>query len=293
MKRRYQRATLVAIGVIALVFLLAILLRPREPAYQGKRLSQWMEDFDGDQETEDRAMVAVKAIGTNAVPFLLDVIRAKEPVWEPKLVWLEWKLMGLSGHREPWPGNTPTFKHQMRAIMAFQALGSSAEVAIPELTVLLQAEDTAGHAALALASIGSNAVPSLATALTNSNAKIRAFTAIALGGVSSESTTIVPLLIHSLKDDSYSVRGMAARSLGELRQFPELVVPALLEALQETNIFVRSSSAWALGRLGAPAKAAVPALLKAQSDPEEQVSRAAAYALKQIDPQVASKTDAK
>src|SRR5690242_19277561 len=157
----------------------------------------------------------VKAIGTNAVPFLLDTIHAKEPVWESKLVWLKWKLMGITGHREPWPGDTSTAKHQMHATMAFQALGSSAEVAIPELTVMLQAEDTAGAAALALAGIGSNAVPSLAAALTSTNARIRAVTAIALGGVGSGATTVAPLLIHALKDDSYPVRGMAARSLGE------------------------------------------------------------------------------
>ena len=292
-KGRCQRAVLIIIGVVAVALLLTQLLRPREPVYQGKRLSQWMDDFDGDEETLDRAMASVKAIGTNAVPFLVAAIRAKEPVWESKLVWLKWKLMGITGHWEARPGNTPTFKHQMHATMAFQALGSSAEAAIPELTGMLQTEDTAGAAALALAGIGSNAVPSLAAALTSTNARIRVVTAIALGGVGSGATTVAPLLIHALKDDSYRVRGMAAQSLGELRQFPELVMPALLEALQDTNSLVRLSAASGLGRLGAPAKPAIPALLKAQGDPEEPVSKAATYALKQIDSEAAAKAGVK
>jgi hypothetical protein len=113
-RKRVIVAYIVAAIVIAAV--MGYALRPREPEYQGRRLSEWQEDFDGDQETLDKATMAVKEMGTNAVPFLLDAIRAKEPVWESKLVWLKWKVMGITGHREPWSGDTPNRQGENEAV---------------------------------------------------------------------------------------------------------------------------------------------------------------------------------
>ena len=40
MKERFQKAMLILLGVVAVVLLLLALLRPREPVYQGKTLSE-------------------------------------------------------------------------------------------------------------------------------------------------------------------------------------------------------------------------------------------------------------
>ncbi len=42
-KGRYQRTTLILFGVVAVVLLLGALVRPREPVYQGRRLSEWLQ----------------------------------------------------------------------------------------------------------------------------------------------------------------------------------------------------------------------------------------------------------
>src|SRR5437667_8327147 len=57
------------------------ILPPREPVYDGKRLSDWLEDLA--QRTRpikrNRAKDAVSRMGTNALPALLEMLRSSDP----------------------------------------------------------------------------------------------------------------------------------------------------------------------------------------------------------------------
>ena len=46
-------------------------LRPREPSYQGKSLSDWVDLLYSTNHTQ--AMNSIGAIGPKAIPFLLDI----------------------------------------------------------------------------------------------------------------------------------------------------------------------------------------------------------------------------
>jgi len=73
---------------IALAVLLAALLavvgwqvmRRQEPVYQGKPLSSWLiaSATTGSPEAQEQANAAVRQVGTNALPTLLRMLRAKD-----------------------------------------------------------------------------------------------------------------------------------------------------------------------------------------------------------------------
>ena len=77
--------------VIILGVVLPILNRESEPSYNGRTLSEWLklsrrpavsEGFPGE------ATLAVRSIGTNALPFLLKWIRYELPPWREKVLTL-------------------------------------------------------------------------------------------------------------------------------------------------------------------------------------------------------------
>ncbi len=82
------------IGILAgMVFLVAALIfaatRSREPVYQGKKLSEWLEEGSSQEEFSYRfsaeTRFAVRQIGTNALPFLLDTLRSQDSQVKLKL----------------------------------------------------------------------------------------------------------------------------------------------------------------------------------------------------------------
>src|SRR5260370_5750943 len=80
--RRYSLTTLL-IAVLG-GFAWLILSPPSEPMYQGKTLSFWCDQYtanslpESDIELQKQAETAIRAIGTNAVPTLLRMLKAKD-----------------------------------------------------------------------------------------------------------------------------------------------------------------------------------------------------------------------
>ena len=59
--------------------------RSREPGYQGKRLSQWLDEYNraGSAVEAKLASEAIRAMGTNSLPFLLAHIKhTNSPIQE-------------------------------------------------------------------------------------------------------------------------------------------------------------------------------------------------------------------
>jgi hypothetical protein len=70
----------IALAVVtAVLALAAYVTRPREPVYEGKRLSEWLEDVKFGSASERRlAEAAIKAIGTNALPTFTEMLGARD-----------------------------------------------------------------------------------------------------------------------------------------------------------------------------------------------------------------------
>jgi hypothetical protein len=103
-----------------------------EPSYEGKRLSQWVLElrfgYPDEPQDDGKAQVAVRQIGTNAIPYLLEWVFYKSP-FEDRLNqfggWLPAPLRFNVGSSKQ--------KRSFGAILAFQAIGEKAKPALPIL----------------------------------------------------------------------------------------------------------------------------------------------------------------
>jgi len=116
---------------------------------------------------------------------------------------------------------------------------------------------------------------------------------IALAPIGDQTKTAIPTLANALKDAEAMVRAGAAAALYWTAQPGSDAVHALGDALRDSDSRVRRLSALALGRIGPSAGSAVPALLAALKDKDTRVRAAAGQSLKRIDPEAAKKAGVK
>ncbi|MEW6304722.1 MAG: HEAT repeat domain-containing protein [Verrucomicrobiota bacterium] len=288
-------------AVLILFALTLVVIWPREPSYEGVKLSVWLADLDfprvGDtmdipvlppNMTPDqiKAAEAVRKIGTDALPFVLDMLNPDEPSLRRRFRELMKKqsvvkMSALAPATE-----------QFRAVRACQALGPLAEPAVPYLIEMLAEPDRKKRMDInrALKGIGPNAIDRLVSALSHTNAQVRAEAAAVLGLNGQAASRAVPPLIRCLKSSDKNERSAAARSLGRIATHPEVAVPELRHVLvSDEYSHARMSAAYGLSGFGAKATDAVPDLLRALTNETDRSTRIwATNALKKIDPQAAS-----
>ena len=256
----------------------------QEPAYEGKRLGEWLDEgmrlaqdpYVTDQSVE-RVVKAVQAIGTNAIPFLLRDMERKEPRWlgSAKTRAYKMKLMDQT-HFWSWRLN--------RSMRGFRALGTNAAPALERLLALHDGESLAsGSAGAALIALGPIAVPELEKRLhaTNSVTRGRAAGTLVFFGPAAESA--ISSLLAMVDDTNNSARGTAVGALMGINRQPERLVPVFRSLLGDSNAIIRVYAAGGLGRFGLSAKEAIPDLVQATNDPNPTVVNSARHALEQIE----------
>jgi hypothetical protein len=147
--RKTRAAAITALVLAALGALLWILSSAgeREPVYQGKTLTYWLSDFSSGRILTPEKMaqdnLAVRQIGTNAIPILLQWISARDGLLKQKMVtWI---------HRHPWvPFRIESsVDKNMLAVSGFRILGKSqAGPAVPALVEIVRTgggEKTSGY----------------------------------------------------------------------------------------------------------------------------------------------------
>ena len=293
------------------------LLSPREPFYQGKRLSQWLQGYTAGTESPE-IDEAVRNIGTNAIPTLLRALRVKgsatrKTISLPPLVRVDLEFVDIQNMqaqkgfealgveaRAAVPALIEIYEQniclssQTGAAAALAAIGPEAKSAIPSL-ILNTTNTSPAVRAVAVATLGEihcepeRVVPALVQSLSDPDKEVRLFAAFSLRGFGGDARAAIPALIEALKDPFNQVRGNAAWALGEIHGQPEFAVPALVETLRDTNSLVRTRAACTLKKFGADARPAAKALVELLDDPDEQVKDSAAQALRAIDPEAADK----
>ena len=150
------------LAVIAVVFVAS--RGPAEPVHDGKKLSAWLDElsamtFPRHCDPDTKPAQAVRAIGTNAIPWLLQEMGAKGGT-------VRWRLNKLLARQNIIKFRFLEHHTQVRrACMGFAALGPMAEPAIPDLLELV--DDNPGYVPSALSYIGPPAIPALQQCLTN------------------------------------------------------------------------------------------------------------------------------
>lgn len=168
--------------LLAAAGLMVFLFWQREPKFEGRRLSAWLQDLvlldlrhspelapaaKSNDVRREKAVRAVRAIGPRAVPQLLRWLRSGPAPPSPIHDKLE-ELVGpqtrfnlpLSPMRADWD-------QALLAITGFEVLGPSAKAAVPDLGWLLLDPVLASSAARCLCAVGPAAFPAFTRALTN------------------------------------------------------------------------------------------------------------------------------
>jgi hypothetical protein len=266
-KRRILIATLL---IVLLGGLAWWLLRPGEPSYKGKTLSAWLEDYGPSQGPEEKygtgyryspqTEEALRNIGTNAIPTLLLMVRAKDSPLKSKVMeflgrhdWIKIKL-------------SPASDKNRAACDAFRVLGAQAKTAVPELVRDYE---------------------------TNKSANSAWIYTYALGCIGPAATDAIPPLLRGLGVTNSARRLDIVVALGQIHGEPERVVPELEKLLGDPRMLMREFTVDALGFFGTNARSAVPDLTAMLNDRDLRIRNAATNALKQIDPEAAAKAGVK
>lgn len=289
------------LGILAVALVAALIIAsaiPHEPSYEGRSLSQWLGDFTAaDAAVRDRAEQAIRRIGPQAVPSLLDFIQDQRPVWRQRFSGILTRLPSKA-LRERVLADTQSDLLERRgtsATRAFKFLANEATAAKPQLVRLLNSatdRQVFARAAIALAYLGREGSPPLAVMLTNcpqlplihepgvdpngariihTNSQLtrRVICLDAISHMETNGEFAMPLVIAHLKDTNGHVVVRACWALNALRLQPQLAVPALTEVIQRsTDPEVRGAAAFTLGEHGKDSRSAVPGLMSILNEPE-------------------------
>jgi hypothetical protein len=247
---------------IALAVLLVMLagvsawlgLREREPVYQEKRLSFWLENLHRERmarRQDERDVEAIRQIGTNALPVLIKRLHAQDTRLKQLIMTWAKKQRLVHFHFKS------ADERRYEAVCGYEALGPLAVVQVQSLSDTLTSTPSPG---------------------------VRQAAAWALGYIGPEATRSAPALFRATKDTNDFVRGLAFEALGRVRPDPHATIPVLVAGLADPIGAVRSSAAGALSGYGQEARLAAPALFRATQDTESGVRMSAFWALSDIRP---------
>ncbi|MDB6068147.1 MAG: putative lyase [Pedosphaera sp.] len=237
-----------------------VVWRSREPVYQGKRLSEWLQRYDNPFPVYHSAYFheadeAVRHIGTNAIPTLLRKLRAKDFPFAGQ-------LLALSRKQHIFNFNyTSAATQWQEGYLGFRALGAEGREVVPELLAMYE----------------------------NKSLGEKAYIARSLGAIGPAARAAVPALVRGLADMNRNSDYLAAIALGEINSEPELAVPALVKWIGHQRSVYRLKAADLLGHFDADAKPAIPALLELLEDGDPSTRLAAGEALARIDPEATAK----
>ena len=166
MRRSHWITASVVVG-IALLF--TIYGQRSEPSYHEKPLTFWLKGFESDlPQTRWQSAEAVRHIGTNGLPLIVQMLEKKplsqEPWWRQKVR----PVLSFVKINLPRPAI-----ERREALAALDALGPTAKDAVPALEKLLHQNPPDPQAVLVLGRLGPDGVPALTRALTNEEKIIR------------------------------------------------------------------------------------------------------------------------
>jgi hypothetical protein len=265
-----------------------------DPTYDGKTLTEWLLMDRLDQPPGVSADEALRLMGTNAIPLLLDLVGTT--AWNKGRVATKFDNAVAKLRLPPLHGMKAEDFRSMGKY-GLGVLGTNAEPAVPRLTKLLRNEETCMAAAAVLAGVGPKGFAVLTNAFSDRNLVGAVILALgSYGGADQKAAT--RLLITALKDPNPFIRGNAADFLG--RKDVALAVPALIPVLDDTEYYPKARAALALGDFGPSARSAAPRLLAlytnviAGRDRELARTLGSAYwdALRRIDQEAAGKAEA-
>jgi hypothetical protein len=132
--KRWRLFIIIFGSLAAVILVLLVWPREREPQYNGVTLGNWLARYGGTNQADSVVAVdAIRHIGTNALPFLIRWIQY-EPGWKDSLgrKILGWPVIGNRRDVQKLIWNMTKYRAN-NAVDGFKILGSQANPALPEL----------------------------------------------------------------------------------------------------------------------------------------------------------------
>ncbi len=277
--RKRLRWILFSAGCIALCILAWEIMRPHEPSYRGKELTECLK-VAGWNALDRQGREAVLNIGTNAIPVLLQLLQTKDSPLKTQLAFLvtQQHLVNISLHSAE--------EKRLWAIEGFRALGTNGHVAVPALCDLyrktISSQQPEHQFASALAALGSEArtaVPDLLRGLQTTNVPVRMVAMYALSEMRQEPDLVLPALMQAAEDGNMTIQRRAIAALSAFQTNGRPAISLLAKLATNAAPDIRAASFRALGTIGGEPAIIVPILTNGLADSADNAQEAAAVAL--------------
>ena len=253
------------------------LSRSSEPSYNGKSLTQWLDDYNQapNLELTAPASEAIRAMGTNCLPYLLAHVRHHDSAFRDKLMRMLGKQRFIS---LPF---SPGYPYSSASVLALYALGGRAAPIFPDLLRLSENPDTCYVGGMCLLATGTNGLPTLAIVCRSTNVVVRVQAALMIALMRSMGSPWfswgwdnTPPFKRRTFTIGYAVGDQPCREFIRMLDDSD---PAIRRAGADAiNVYVRASSA--------TAKDAIQPLAAATKDADPEVRQSAKDALIKLDP---------
>lgn len=277
-----------AFALICSLVLLALMRR--EPRHQGRSLTAWLGDvrFAGTPGANLVAAEAIKAMGTNAIPFLMEMFRAEDtrPTLFAKLRIFVERHTGFTF------GIVSAEEKRVRAAFGLRALGEAAQSAVAEISVGLTNSDFPKLSTVIqdFSLIGAEALPfflaRIKIAPQDGDVLSQGIDTI----ITLDPASTLPKLMKLMGSEHGEVRRVAKDYLRQKWEnidatTLEPVLPLLVDGLRDKDLEIRGHFLLYVNELGRSAKALAPSVKALLLDEHEPLRRLATNTLLVILPE--------
>jgi HEAT repeat protein len=259
-------------------------LPSNEPEYEHKPLSYWLRAYEWSRDDDPRQAEvehAIRQIGTNAIPYLLEHIRDENPEWMGSVARVVSQLPGPI--YSWWSSLEHRWDRGFQAGVGLHILGPDLAPAVPRLIELMDNRYILDPVIEALASVGPAAGPGLIKVLTNQTCPEhqRGAAAWALELMGTNAAQYLPELKVALREQP-DASCMVVWAIAEVATNKQAVIPVLVEALHSPRYEIKMAGAERLGNLGGLARRCVPDLERLLADQHPDIRFAVTNAIEQI-----------
>jgi HEAT repeat protein len=249
--------------VVLLAALAIVILLGREPHYQGRSLTSWLQQSWDTPLMETQRLAeaqnAIRGIGPKkSLPKLLKLVQSEDDPISMTIMHIgdEFRISDDIGDRFiRWHSAEDLWWLGERG---FEVLGTNGAPAAEALGKLLDKPRRLLVIGRCLESIGKPAEPVICQALTNQDVAVRQWAVEQLASVTDDVEVYIIRIKPRLLDSSDAVRVTTVDAIGVQTSAPELAVPLLIEALKDSA--VSANAAGALANFGTNALVAFPIL---------------------------------
>jgi HEAT repeat protein len=249
--------------VVLLAPLAIVILLGREPHYQGRSLTSWLQQSWDTPLMETQRLAeaqnAIRGIGPKKVlPKLLKLVQSEDDPISMTIMHIgdEFRISDDIGDRFiRWHSAEDFWWLGERG---FEVLGTNGAPAAEALGQLLDKPRRLLVIGRCLESIGKPAEPVICQALTSQDVAVRQWAVEQLASVTDDVEVYITRIKPRLHDSSDAVRVTTVDAIGIQTSAPEVAVPLLIEALKDSA--VSANAAGALANFGTNALVAFPIL---------------------------------